>query len=820
MYACRICLPLLYAAACAAFGGSLNAAETTLVENGSPRAEIVIAQNSPRLVKLAAEELQTYIAKITGATLPIVTKPTGEWQTAIYVGKSAHTDTLLGGALKLTDAGLKHGAFRFVVGDRFVVLLGRDADFTPRAPWARDYAGTPKMLAEWDKLTGEKWGNHYGASLMRGYNKQMKLWDADQGGSLQAVYELLRRLGVRWYMPGELGEIVPKQTTIKLATTDETIRPDFAQREFHFAFYWGALREDLLWTLRLGLNHGETVRGHGEPGHGMSAVTTRPETKQAHPEYYALWNGKRATAHYGGAQCLSSPGLFEQNVKYVRAMFDIYDEPMVSVMPEDGYSNACECELCNGKEQPSRGFSGKISDYVWDYVNRVAIEVNKTHPHKRVNCFAYGTYTQPPSHIEKLSPNLVVGIVQPRRMFNDPAKRKEFVDLRQAWLKKFTAPDPFTIWEHYPFTAPGRPSYGLPLYFPQLIAEDLKSLKGISQGEIIEVMFDEKKSYGLHAPAFNHLNLYVTSRFYWNADQDIDALLADYYRDFYGPAAGEMQAFIEYCEAEWRNFSKSGEKIGRMLALISRAQAKAESGTPYRQRIDLLVEYLKPMKELQEQLAKGRGDVPAARATKLHGVKFTIDGKLDEPVWKNVATYGLSEIETGRPATFKTSFRTCWVDGHLYFGITCADRDVNALNIATTKDEDHRIWNGDCIEILMETQLHSYYQLAINPAGAKIDLDRAGGINDAWASEAVVAAHIGDGFWSVEVKIPMAGDGNSAAIDPLHGVSGREPTQMYPWYFNICRQRVRENGSELSAFSPTSKSDFHVLRKFGSLYAW
>lgn len=52
-------------------------AETYLVENGLPRAEIVISDMPLRTVRLAAQELQDGIQKISGARLPIVTQPSG-----------------------------------------------------------------------------------------------------------------------------------------------------------------------------------------------------------------------------------------------------------------------------------------------------------------------------------------------------------------------------------------------------------------------------------------------------------------------------------------------------------------------------------------------------------------------------------------------------------------------------------------------------------------------------------------------------------------------------------------------------------------------
>ena len=54
----------------------IHAADTFLVENGQPLAEIVIAEKPARMTKLAAKELQSTIAKMSGATLPVVTERT------------------------------------------------------------------------------------------------------------------------------------------------------------------------------------------------------------------------------------------------------------------------------------------------------------------------------------------------------------------------------------------------------------------------------------------------------------------------------------------------------------------------------------------------------------------------------------------------------------------------------------------------------------------------------------------------------------------------------------------------------------------------
>jgi hypothetical protein len=133
--------------------------------------------------------------------------------------------------------------------------------------------------------------------------------------------------------------------------------------------------------------------------------------------------------------------------------------------------------------------------------------------------------------------------------------------------------------------------------------------------------------------------------------------------------------------------------------------------------------------------------------------------------------------------------------------------------VATQKNEDPALWYGDAIEILLETDRHSYYQIAVNPAGAIIDMDRSMGKAKRlrWSSQAEVATHVADDHWIVEIGIPVTQDEN----DPYHQVIGNQPSIDLPWHINLCRQRVRDGGTEHSAFAPTGTKGFHVPMKFG-----
>ncbi|MFO8013476.1 MAG: DUF4838 domain-containing protein [Phycisphaerae bacterium] len=797
--------------------------EAYLVEDGQARAEIIIARAPPRTVRLAARELQAYLAKISGARLPIATAPSGKAPVKVYVGRSRHTDDLA-----ISAENLKDGAYRIISGDDWLVLIGRDTDFTPIEPWARSHShwASGKVLAEWDALTGARWGNPM-SRMYKEYSGRahdlgkppservdqrdtVHVWSFDERGSFNAVCGFLRRLGVRWYMPGDLGEVVPARSTIPLPEVDETVRPDFAMRRFNVRFRIQP-REVSMWFMRLGVRDPYGV----QVAHGLATLTDRREMMDAHPEYYALYGGKRDTRleQKNNQLCLSSAGLFEETVGYVRALFDHYKMDVASVMPPDGFTAMCQCPLCKGKDTPDRGYRGRLSDYVWDFVNRVAKEVARTHPGKKVLCCAYGAYQQPPLAIEKLEPNVRVCIVGGRRPTADrPEEREAIRNLRRAWLEK-TA-NRILIFENYPFTNRG---WYLPAYQPHVLGESINAVKGICEGEDIWLSL----THNLHTPGYNHFPVYFTARMYWGGkERDVDALFNEYCRLFYGPAENEMKAFFAYCEANWRDMAKEKPKADRALALFAAAQAKADADAVYGRRLAVVADFLQALKDRSAQLAKARerADVRKMRMwRKADSVR--IDGRLDDEFWRTCprrAEGHLKDLRTGRKPALATSFKVAWGREAVYFAIRCRDRKGDPVNIATKRHDDPALWMGDCVEILLETEQHAYYQIAVNPAGAVCDLDR-GAPRDGWyqwSAQAEVATHVGEDGWTVEVRIPVVAESN----DPLHQVVGRKPLKSLPWYFNVCRQRVREDGTERSAFSPTGEKTFHVPRKFARLY--
>jgi len=484
-------------------------------------------------------------------------------------------------------------------GADWLALLGPDEDFVPIEPWGRmrSTAEAARANAEFDKITGDTFWNNFGGLYMR-YHKDLNVWDYDDAGTLNAVYEFLRSLGVRWFAPGELGEVVPKLATIALPGLNKTVKPDFGMRRFTFYTDHTGIGDKGIWTLRLGLNQEHKIGGISQICHGMKFALMREEMKRAHPEMYLLTGGKRDTTTKGaGYPDLNSPLFFEKQLSYSRAMFDHFREPMISIDLVDGYGGLTSDDpKWMAQLTPERGWAGSMSDHVWGYLNRVALELNKSHPDRLVSGLAYSAYKMPPEKIEKLSPNLVLIETRQRQNFWDEAQHKEHVEMREAWLKKLSS-GKYLTWD---YSINARPEQaGRPVYYTKQIARDLRELKGITLGEMIEI-YDhpagKERTFGYDPLAIEHLNLYVTSRLWWDANQDLDALLDDFFTSYYGPAASAMKAFAEFSEANWMHMSQDGTKIGEALNLFAKAQAAADSKSAPGQRIQKIADMIKPLR--------------------------------------------------------------------------------------------------------------------------------------------------------------------------------------------------------------------------------
>lgn len=602
-------------------GGGTSNATMYLVQNGVARADIVVSPTAPNTIQVAAEYLQYYVNQMTGVQLSISNSPSGSLPYHVYVGRSSYTD-----ALGVTSSGCNNGGFKMVSGSNYIVLLGDDRIL--RVPGFNGVPG-PQSYAQWDSLTGHQWANDYLDYYGNSYNYQYEIWEADAKGSINAVYEFLYDQGIRWYHPGwyeyeNLGVVIPSKQSITFGDMNKMVNPDFPMRNFVlYGKQYGELgpyhydthyEEEMKWRLSLRTNsfYEFSLGFLGGPGHGIGAVITRQA--QTHPEYYALVGGERQTdADYPNPD-LCYPyytpenGLFEENVLYAKAVFDVYNVSTISVMPNDGFTSISD--ECQDKATPERGPMGVFSDYVWEYTNNVAWEIynDPAYAGKKISNIAYTTYLFPPVHLSQpIAPNLVVGIARWRSDFEDEQTNELYQNITTMWVDALASNNYLTggaetnqlfTYDYYMHNADYRNTRSIPYYFPHIASEDLQFLKGKSSGELIEItplatwppyeFTTQQWNLEWDAFASESLNTYIAARLYWDAGQDVDALLDEYYTLYYGPVSQQMKAFVEYAEAHYGEATEDLTVIPTLRSMLADARAAA-GDTIYGHRIELLI---------------------------------------------------------------------------------------------------------------------------------------------------------------------------------------------------------------------------------------
>jgi len=394
-------------------------------------------------------------------------------------------------------------------GGRGCIAVGLDTDF-------------PGVL---DKPLGK----HEVAIVTRG--NALYILGGGPASTSDAVYTFLERLGCRWYMPGEIGEVVPSRATVTWGEPDLRQTPAFLMRQPWYA--WGV---DGVHTSQAGGRRWDDWLRRNRCGgervwHGHNLLAPIPPDKyfKDHPEYYALVRGERRPTQ----PCTSNPDLVPIFVEAICRNLEEYGHNSYSLCPEDN-DQFCECANCRALDSGVRdpGFGGKIvvTDRLVKFFNQVAAGVRQKHPEAIVTFYGYLNHTLPPTTV-KLGPG--VAMVFTAQQFctvhgvSDPqcASRQKMKRI----LAEYGRQTPHLyIYEYDP--APGSAGLPQPLYLTH--ARDLRVYRDLGvRGFSIE----SHKAWASTFP--NH---WFWAKGMWNPDFDEREALAGMCRDMYGPAATPM----------------------------------------------------------------------------------------------------------------------------------------------------------------------------------------------------------------------------------------------------------------------------------------
>ena len=452
-----------------------------LVKKGEPSATIVTSRKASEVERLAAEELQNYLAKISGVIVPIREDEVEILGNRILIGRKKVTEQLKS-SVNLKDVGR----------EGFVIkTLGRDLII----------------------VGGGEYGTLYG------------------------VYTFLEKyLGVRWFLPGPLGEVVPKLEEVKVGEIDDREEPDFAMR-------WVGSDQ---WALRNRANgpcDGHPTGFNIQPSIYHSQHILFPVQKyfSQHPEYFALVNGKRSDAQHAKL-CTSNPKVVKDVAKNMAKLLD--ENPtidLISLSPTDGWLY-CECENCRALDEPGASTDQRMSRRMLLFYNQVAEELEKSHPDKRILVGAYHIYARPPMDKSiKGHKNLSVIICHYNEYclahpVNDPNCKAN--ECYRSLISDWQTITPHIYFYEYYWKANW---LGLPWPIVHTIAEDIPYFKSIG----VEGLYTQ---YALENVWTLGLDYYVAAKLLWNCRTDVKALLEDFYEKFFGAAAPAMKKYYTLME--------------------------------------------------------------------------------------------------------------------------------------------------------------------------------------------------------------------------------------------------------------------------------
>ncbi len=824
---------VMLALACAAHGG------VDLVKDGRAVSEIMIAPDAIQAVRLAAQDLQEHLKRMSGAELPIVEVPSPGVPSRVYVGESEFTRKLGFKPAPFTTSGLE-----ILAEKNHVILAGPDKQRDP-CPYGQTGAdsvylrgsailgkvaarpeGFPSPgLKRWQEFCGYEFTTEHLHDHLGELNQSLGIHSNDDTGTWYAVAELLEQLGVRWYMPYEDGTIIPEKPTVTIAEQHLVKEAKFDRREWCF---YGAMRADgegISWLKRLKAGNYNTILYN----HTTYAIYSSSEQQQLHPEWLACGTDSKPYVGYPpgrGMPRYTDPGFRQAAVVYMNKVFDTFPDLLaMTVGPPDGGVKMDARDLpMYGKPDDSE--EQKASNYVWDFHVYLARELKKSHPGKYLLYMTgYGARLIP-TNIEQFPDNLIV----PLRGYS-PANRVLKTEARalagawQQWRALMREPRRAPVWNYFLwYRTPTHPRY--PVFFTEALQQEMREILPICDGKFIEIQPakvttpEGREEMRLNTPGLIHLMVYWQNKLFWDPDMDRKKMLEEYYTLFFGPAAAEMKEFVEFAEEVWmRQESRSVTQttgflkepdVDRFFEILARARAKAGKGSVYDRRIARMEEEMKPLATLFPNLARTG---PLVRAYPVDIAWPGLDGDVGKYRygWMSLRNNKTGEstpkgIPPTRAAIYMTRDKSA-----LIVAAVCPESRMNELKADCRANDDASIFDDDVVEVYVNTPQRSYFKIVVNPNGAIWDestdvaiIQRAT-LPILWnpGTKAVVKRY--DDRWTVEILIPMKDFGEIG------------PSETYPWGIQVGRTRFTGGKPESWSIAPTG-GPYATLNRWGNLW--
>lgn len=352
-------------------------------------------------------------------------------------------------------------------------------------------------------------------------------------GALYGVYAFLEDvLGCRWYAPG--AERIPQKATIALPGLSIRQAPAFEYREpfFYHAFDpdWAARNRVNGSTPALCEKHGGKIT-YGQFVHTFNALVPPEKYFDAHPEYYTQISdpGVRDRTQL----CVANPEVLDIARKQTLAWMDENPDATIFSVSQNDNINYCKRETDAALEAREGSPAGPLLAFV----NAIADEVAIKHPGKFVDTLAY-QYTENAPRSLQPRDNVIIRLCHmapscDTHPLDTCFWNTNYMKNLRAWTK---ISNHVYVW-HY---VTNFSHYLMPFPDVKAIARDMKTYHRNGVAGVFA-----QGSYQSHGGNLAELKAWLIAKLLWNPDADVPALIDDFFKGYYGPAAEPMLDYFQ-----------------------------------------------------------------------------------------------------------------------------------------------------------------------------------------------------------------------------------------------------------------------------------
>ncbi|KAA3609477.1 MAG: DUF4838 domain-containing protein [Planctomycetota bacterium] len=359
--------------------------------------------------------------------------------------------------------------------------------------------------------------------LLKTVGEDLYLVGGSQQGISYAVSSLLEHWGCRYWAPGM--KSIPELTHISLPA--DFHRQEIPKVWFRHVNYGPALDPAYRQWHKLDRIQEEVGRLWAPHWvHSMFDWVPPEKYFEQYPEYFALVGGERRASQL----CLTNPEVLRRTIEAISAMLRQHPEVRyISVSQEDNYEH-CQCP----EAQALLRREGSAMAETLQFVNAVA----ETFPDRIISTLAY-QYTRKPPRFLRPRENVSIMLCTIEEDRSRPIMEQEESRFPEDFRGWTAICDDVFLWDYeVQFASPVAP-------FPNLRVLQPNVRWFVDHG--VRHLF--LQGNGRHTE-MAELRCYLLAKLAWNAEVDVESLIQEFLQGFYGPAASELQAYLDLLHRE------------------------------------------------------------------------------------------------------------------------------------------------------------------------------------------------------------------------------------------------------------------------------